>query len=219
MNLKPSSGTCLDEPAAQLDPARRRDPGARAEPLYRSVGADDAALPPHHGEEHLEPLLRAHRVRDWAARTAIVLVMQPLESFMSIRLGRRLGRDVLRSEVHGGARPPTYIPIANRIAERLATRIDGTPGNLLLEVLGNRSSTAHILGGAVIASDPSQGVCDARGRVFGYDGLFVADGAAVPAPERGPALHKLAAADLRARMAVAEKLLTPTLRILPTRRR
>ena len=125
--------------------------------------------------------LRAHRVRGWATRTAIVLVMQPLESFLRLRLGRRLGRDVLRSELQGGPRPPTYIPIANRVAERLARKIDGTPGNLLLEVLGNRSSTAHILGGAVIASSPDEGVCDAQGRVFGYEGLYVADGAAVPA--------------------------------------
>jgi cholesterol oxidase len=124
---------------------------------------------------------RAHRVRNWAARTAIVLVMQPLESHLRLSLRRRLGREVLRSELEAGPRPPTYIPIANRIAERLARRIGGTPGNLLLEVLGNRSSTAHILGGAVIASDPTRGVCDARGRVFGYEGLYVADGAAVPA--------------------------------------
>jgi len=124
---------------------------------------------------------RAHKVRNWAARTAIVLVMQPIESFMRLRLGKRLGVRVLRSETMGGPPPPTYIPIANRIAERLARRIDGTPGNLILEVLGNRSSTAHILGGAVMASDPSRGVCDARGRVFGYGGLYVADGAVVPA--------------------------------------
>ncbi len=123
---------------------------------------------------------RAHRVRNWAARTAIVLVMQPLESFMRLRLGRRFGRTVLRSELHG-PRPPTYIPIANRVAEGLAAKIDGTPGNLLLEVLGNRSSTAHILGGAVIAADASRGVCDALGRIFGYEDLYVADGSAVPA--------------------------------------
>ena len=48
-------------------------------------------------------------------------------------------------------------------------------------MLGNRSTTAHILGGAVIASDPSQGVCDPQGRVFGHEGLYVADGSAVPA--------------------------------------
>src|SRR5512133_1039644 len=124
---------------------------------------------------------RAHKVRNWAARTAIVLVMQPVESFMRLRLGKRLGRPVLRSETMGGPPPPTYIPIANRIAERLARKIGGTPGNLVLEVLGNRSSTAHILGGAVMASDPSRGVCDVQGRVFGYEGLYVADGAVVPA--------------------------------------
>jgi cholesterol oxidase len=123
---------------------------------------------------------RVHRVRNWAARTAIVLVMQPVESFMRLRLGRRLGREALRSELHGGPRPPTYIPIANRVAERLARKIDGTPGNLILEVLGNRSSTAHVLGGAVIAADPTQGVCDAHGRVFGHEGLLVVDGAAIP---------------------------------------
>jgi cholesterol oxidase len=32
-----------------------------------------------------------------------------------------------------------------------------------------------------MASDPSRGVCDGQGRVFGYDGLYVADGAVVPA--------------------------------------
>jgi len=108
-------------------------------------------------------------------------VMQPLESFMRLRLGRRLGRPALRSEIVDGPRPPSFIPLGNRIAERLARKIDGAPGSLLLEVLGNRSSTAHILGGAVIASDASKGVCDARGRVFGYEGLYVADGSAVPA--------------------------------------
>ncbi|HET7826859.1 MAG TPA: GMC family oxidoreductase [Anaeromyxobacter sp.] len=124
--------------------------------------------------------LRLVAARNWAARTAIVLVMQPLESFMRVRLGRRLGVETLRSEIEGGSRPPTFVPLGNRVAERLAEKIDGIPGSLLLEVLGNRSSTAHILGGAVRASSPAEGVCDARGRVFGYDGLWIADGAAVP---------------------------------------
>jgi cholesterol oxidase len=118
------------------------------------------------------------RWRDWAAHTAIILVMQPLESSLRLRLGRLRG---LRSELEPGhAPPPRSIPIADRIAERFARRVDGVAGSLVLEVLGNRSSTAHILGGAVIASDPSQGVCDPQGRVFGHDGLWVADGAAVP---------------------------------------
>jgi cholesterol oxidase len=122
---------------------------------------------------------RVHRLRGWASRTAIVLVMQPLDSWLRLRLRRRLGRMVLTSEVEG-RRPPTSIPVADRIAERLAARIGGLPGSNVLEVLGNRSSTAHLLGGAVIAADPAQGVCDPQGRVFGHEGLYVADGAAVP---------------------------------------
>jgi cholesterol oxidase len=124
---------------------------------------------------------RAHLARSWAVRTIVLLVMQPVESWMRLRLGRRLGVEVLRSEDAHGPPPPAYIPLAHRVAERLAGRIGGTPGNLVLEVLGNRSTTAHILGGAVIAADPSQGVCDAQGRVFGHEGLYVADGSAVPA--------------------------------------
>jgi cholesterol oxidase len=123
---------------------------------------------------------RVHQLRGWATRTAIVLVMQPLDSYLRLRLRRRPWRTALTSAVEAGPRPPTSIPIADRIAERLAAKIGGLPGSSVLEVLGNRSSTAHILGGAVIASDPSQGVCDAQGRVFGHEGLWVADGAAVP---------------------------------------
>jgi cholesterol oxidase len=33
----------------------------------------------------------------------------------------------------------------------------------------------------VIGADPSQGVIDARQRVFGYDNLLVCDGSAIPA--------------------------------------
>jgi cholesterol oxidase len=126
--------------------------------------------------------LRVHTLRGWATRTAIVLVMQPLDSYLRLRLRRRrrLGHEALTSAVEAGPRPPTSIPIADRIAERLAERIGGLPGSNVLEVFGNRSSTAHILGGAVIAADPSRGVCDPQGRVFGHEGLWVADGAAVP---------------------------------------
>ena len=53
-------------------------------------------------------------------------------------------------------------------------------GTLLDSLLGI-GATAHILGGAVIAPDPTTGVIDTDHRVFGYTGLRVLDGAAVPA--------------------------------------
>jgi cholesterol oxidase len=123
---------------------------------------------------------RAHWPFGWAKRTAILLVMQPISNFMRLRLRRRPWGRRLASET-GGERPPTYLPLANRLAERMAEKMHGTPGSVLLEVLANTSSTAHILGGATMGSAPAEGVCDERGRVFGYENLWVADGSLVPA--------------------------------------
>jgi cholesterol oxidase len=41
--------------------------------------------------------------------------------------------------------------------------------------------TAHCIGGCVMGTDPAHGVIDAQHRVFGYQGLYVVDGAAVGA--------------------------------------
>jgi|CZKG01.1.fsa_nt_gi cholesterol oxidase len=40
--------------------------------------------------------------------------------------------------------------------------------------------TVHPLGGCPMAEDPTQGVVDDAGKVFGYDGLYVLDGSIVP---------------------------------------
>ena len=126
-------------------------------------------------------LLRAHWPFGWAGRTAILLVMQPTDSSLRLALaGRPWGR-ALTSRLDGGRRPPTYIPLANRLAERMAGKMRGQAGSILYEALLDTSSTAHILGGAVMGRTPAEGVCDAAGRVFGHEGLFVADGSLVPA--------------------------------------
>jgi cholesterol oxidase len=46
----------------------------------------------------------------------------------------------------------------------------------------NRLITVHPLGGAPIGRHVAEGVCDPYGEVFGFPGLFVADGAAMPGP-------------------------------------
>ena len=53
--------------------------------------------------------------------------------------------------------------------------------------------TAHPMGGAAIADTPDDGVVDHRGEVFGYPGLYVADGAAYPAPPGLPPSLTIAA--------------------------
>lgn len=45
-----------------------------------------------------------------------------------------------------------------------------------------RFSTAHQLGTCSMADRPTRGVADASGEVFGYPGLYVSDGSALPGP-------------------------------------
>ncbi len=134
-----------------------------------------------HMVRHPIEALRAHSPIDWARRTSILLVMQPVNNFMKLTLRRRPWGWGLSSELRSGPRPPTFMPLANQLAAKMAEKIGGTPGSVLPEVLLNTSTTAHILGGATMGRTPEEGVCDGQGRVFGYPGLFIADGSLVPA--------------------------------------
>jgi len=120
--------------------------------------------------------------RHWSRRTIILLVMQTLDNAMALRPKRGpFGTLWLRTEQDPERPTPTFIPIANQAAEWLAKRTGGIPQSSLTEALFNIPTTAHILGGAVIASDPGRGVVDAHQHVFGYENLLVCDGAAIPA--------------------------------------
>jgi cholesterol oxidase len=120
--------------------------------------------------------------RGWSRRTIIVLVMQTLDNAIALRPKLTRSGDVrLRTEQDPEKPNPTFIPVANQAAEWLAQRTGGIAQSSVMEAALNIPSTAHILGGAVIAADPEHGVVDARQRVFGYENLLVCDGAAVPA--------------------------------------
>lgn len=56
-----------------------------------------------------------------------------------------------------------------------------------------RPVTVHACGGAAVGPQAGYGVVDHRGEVFGNPGLFVADGAALPAPAGGPPCVAIAA--------------------------
>ena len=119
----------------------------------------------------------------WSRRSFLVLVMQSHDS--AIRLvGRRrwLRRGIsLRTRQDRGNPNPTFLPIANESAERLASMIGGIPQSSVTEALFNVPTTAHLLGGCAIGATPETGVVDADHRAFGYDNLLVVDGSAMPA--------------------------------------
>jgi cholesterol oxidase len=129
--------------------------------------------------------LRLARVlfpRHWSRRTIILLVMQTLDNAMALRPRKGpFGTLWLQTEQDPERPNPTFIPIANRTAEWFAERTGGIAQSSIFEALFNIPTTAHILGGAVIAANAQQGVVDAGQRVFGYENLLVCDGSAIPA--------------------------------------
>jgi cholesterol oxidase len=120
----------------------------------------------------------------WARRTVILLVMQTVEN--SLRLVRRrhwywpFARKLGSQRDPGQPPIPSYIPVANEAARAVAECIGGFPSSAINEVALNVPITAHILGGACMATGPDRGVVDEHNRVFGHEGLWVVDGAAVP---------------------------------------
>jgi len=121
----------------------------------------------------------------WARRTVILLVMQTVENSIRVVRSRHwwwpFARRLSSRRDPGQPQIPSYIPVANEAARAVARDIAGFPASAINEVLLNVPITAHFLGGACMGSGPEEGVVDQHNRVFGHDGLWVVDGAAVPA--------------------------------------
>ena len=111
--------------------------------------------------------------------------MQTCDNYLELDFKPRWWRFGSRSQnskvPEGQLRAPSYIPIANAVAERLAKKMNGIPLSLLPEAAFNAMTTAHILGGCCMGESPDKGVVDFKGELFGYKNLFVADGSVVPA--------------------------------------
>jgi len=136
---------------------------------------------------------RALTVKDFARSSQVLLYMRTLESTLSLRLGRGpftgFARGLVTELDDPSRAPSSFMPEAVDLARRFEEKLHGVTMTLLTETLMGTPSTAHILGGACIGDGPATGVVDTRHRVFGYDGLYVADGSAVSAnPGVNPSL-------------------------------
>jgi len=153
--------------------------------------------------------LKAFLVPDLARSSIIMLYMRTIDGYMAMRLGRGVRTGFTRglvTRLSEGPAPQASIPEASALADLIAEKIDGTPQSLVTETVLGIPTTAHVLGGCVMGTDAEEGVIDSSHRVFGYDGLYVIDGAAISAnPGVNPSLTITAMAE-RAMSLVPEKL-------------
>jgi cholesterol oxidase len=120
-------------------------------------------------------------LKHWSERAIIALVMQSVDNSITVfSKAGRFGRRVLTSRQGHGEPNPTWIPVANRAARRMAEIMGGTAGGSIGEPF-NMPLTAHFIGGCTIGDSAATGVVDAYQRVYGHPGLHVADGSAISA--------------------------------------
>ena len=136
---------------------------------------------------------RIYWMNDWAQSTAVLLFMQTLDSTL------RFKRNIfgwMTSTVSKGKKPSPFIPESIQLVKAYSKVINGKSTSFALETLAGIPSTAHILGGAVMADDPSHGVIDQNNCVFGYENMYVIDGSMISAnPGVNPSLSITAIAE------------------------
>ena len=125
----------------------------------------------------LARMLFVHR---WSERTIIALVMQNVESSITVSGKRGVFNWSLTSKNDTTKPNATWIPAANETVRRIAANRGGIAGGNLGDLI-NAPFTAHFVGGCVIGADEQSGVIDPYHRVWNYPALHIVDGSAVTA--------------------------------------
>jgi len=125
-------------------------------------------------------VLKIMDVRQWSERTVVALIMQNVDSAISVKGKRSIFGYRLTSKNDSLIPNATYIPAANEVARRIAENNGGIAGGHIGDLV-NAPFTAHFVGGCVIADSISNGVIDPYHRVYNYPTMHVVDGASVTA--------------------------------------
>ena len=132
-------------------------------------------------------------VNSWAKKTVVLLFMQTLDS--TLRFKRNIFGFV-SSTVSTGKKPTPFIPESVKLIKEYSKAVNGVSTSFALETIAGIPSTAHILGGAVMGENPSEGVIDKNNKVFGYQHLYIIDGSMISAnPGVNPSLSITAIAE------------------------
>jgi cholesterol oxidase len=116
---------------------------------------------------------------NWSSTTVIFLVMQTTDNAMKMIWKKRLFGSTMKIDNRGNKRVPAFIPIGQEVMDRYARKVLGIPQNILFEVLFNRPTTAHILGGCPMSETIENGVVDKNLKVHGYPDFFITDGSII----------------------------------------
>jgi cholesterol oxidase len=119
-------------------------------------------------------------VRRWSERTVIALVMQNIDSSITVSSKRKFFGWGLTSNNDLEKPNVTYIPEANDVVRRISEKYNGIAGGNVGEPIG-APFTAHFLGGCVIGKDSQSGVIDPYHRVWNYPSLHIVDGSTITA--------------------------------------
>ena len=125
-------------------------------------------------------LMKIMDVRKWSERTVVALIMQNVESSITVKGKRGLLGWRLTSENDSDQPNATYIPAANEVARRIAENKGGIAGGHIGDLV-NAPFTAHFVGGCVIGATSNDGVIDPYHRVWNYPTMHIVDGASVTA--------------------------------------
>ena len=125
-------------------------------------------------------VLKIMDVRQWSERTVVALIMQNVDSAISVNSKRGIFGYRLTSKNDSLIPNATYIPAANEVARRIAENNGGIAGGHIGDLV-NAPFTAHFVGGCVIGDSISNGVIDPYHRVYNYPTMHVVDGASVTA--------------------------------------
>jgi cholesterol oxidase len=115
----------------------------------------------------------------WSTRTVIFLVMQTTDNAMKMIWKKGLFGSRMMIDNSGNKRVPAFIAVGQEVMERYARKVLGIPQNILFEVLFNRPTTAHILGGCPMSETIETGVVDKNLKVHGYPDFYITDGSVI----------------------------------------
>ena len=135
----------------------------------------------------------------WAHNVTILMPMQHADNRMRLRMGRSLFTLFRRGMV--AEREPGYeihaqVKGSHELTRDFAKRTNGIALGSIGENLLGLPTTAHILGGAPIGMNASEGVVDKNFEVHNYPGMYIIDGSIMPAnPGVNPSLTITALAE------------------------